>query len=72
MTAAAKPIQPLDDADIDDPDTALSEAFRDSERPSRVLRAQEMARQKLRALGQRLKRAVLPAERHHGCAVRRK
>ena len=57
MTAAArKPIQPLDDADLDDPDTALIEAFRDSDRPSRVLRAQEMARQKLRALGQRMKK----------------
>ena len=57
MTAPAlKPIQPLDDADIDDPDTALIEAFRDSERRSRVLRAQEMARQKLRALGARMKK----------------
>lgn len=56
MTAAAKPIPPMDDADIDDPDTALIEAFRDSERPSRVLRAQELARQKLRALGARMKK----------------
>lgn len=56
MTAAAKPIQPLDDADIDDPDTALIEAFRDSERPSRVLRAAELAREKTRALCQKLDR----------------
>lgn len=58
MTTAAKlePIQPIDDADIDDPDTSLVEAFRDSERPSRVLRAQELARQKLRALSQKLDR----------------
>ena len=58
MTQPARltPIPPLDDAELDDPDTALVEAFRDSERPSRVLRAQEMARQKLRALGQRMKK----------------
>ena len=57
MTQAHKlPIPPMDDAEMDDPDTDLIEAFRDSERPSRVLRAQEMARQKLRALGQRMKK----------------
>lgn len=55
MTDAARkvPIQPLDDADIDDPDTGLVRELRDSSRPERILRAQELARQKLEAVGLR-------------------
>lgn len=54
MTDAARkltPIQPVDDADIDDPDTGLVQELRDSERPERILRAQELAYRKLDALG---------------------
>lgn len=49
MTDAARkaPIVPFDDSDLDDPDTSLIEALRDSDRPERVMRAQELARQKV-------------------------
>ena len=66
---ALKPIEPMDDADLDDPDTALVEALRDSSRPGNRLRAQELARKKLAALGQKLQRRESPA---HGMrAVKR-
>lgn len=51
MTDAARPIIPLDDADIDDPDTGLVCELRDSGKPERILRAQEAALKKLEALG---------------------
>lgn len=60
MSDAARltPIQPMDDSDIDDPDTGLIIELRDSERPERILRAQEMARTKLGALAERRRRAL--------------
>lgn len=61
MSDAARltPIQPMDDSDIDDPDTGLIIELRDSERPERILRAQEMARTKLGALAERRRRRAL-------------
>ncbi len=56
MTEPVRPIVPIDDADIDDPDTALIEALRDSNRPERIMRAQELARRKVEACSERLRR----------------
>lgn len=50
---ARKPIPPMDDSDIDDPDTGLVCELRDSAKPERILRAQELARRKLEAVGLR-------------------
>lgn len=64
MTQAAKVppvyIEGMDDAELDDPDTALIEALRDSDKPERVFRARKMALQKLAVLEQRLKRRSEP------------
>lgn len=59
MTEPARklePIQPIPDADLDDPDTALVEALRDSDRPERVMRARRMAATKLDRATERLRR----------------
>ena len=60
MTRASQPIIPIDDAEIDDPDTGLVEALRDSDRPERVLRAQRLAIQKLKALDWRMRQREAP------------
>ena len=60
MTRASQPIIPIDDAEIDDPDTGLVEALRDSDRPERVLRAQRLAIQKLKALDLRMRQREAP------------
>jgi hypothetical protein len=60
MTEPARPSIPIDDAEIEDPDTALVEALRDSSHPERILRAQRMARQKVEALTERLRRRSTP------------
>lgn len=61
---ASQPIIPLDDAEIEDPDTGTIEALRDSDRPERVLRGHRLAVQKIKALGWRMKqKAALEKKR---------
>ena len=54
----AKPIEPIDDADLDDPDTALVEALNQSDRPAAVYRARELALRKLTCAAKRATRVV--------------
>ena len=67
MTIAAKRppvyIESVEDAELDDPDTDLIEALRDSDKPERVFRARRMALQKLAVLERRLKRRSEPPSR---------
>lgn len=53
-TRASQPIIPLDDAELDDPDTGMIERLRDSERPEQVERAHRLAVQKLRGMAWRM------------------
>lgn len=54
----AKSIEPIDDTDLDDPDTALVEALNQSDRPAAVYRARELALRKLICAAKRAARVV--------------
>lgn len=52
---ASQPIIPMDDAELDDPDTGQVLDMRDSDKPEQVLRSHRLAIQKLKALDWRMK-----------------
>lgn len=51
---ASQPIIPLEDAELDDPDTGLIERLRDSERPEQIRRAHRLAAQKIQGMAWRM------------------
>lgn len=59
----SQPIIPTDDAFIDEPDTGVIEALRDSDRPEAVLRGHRMAAQKVRNLAWRMRQKAALAKK---------